>query len=210
MQWPQNQVFCEQKRLTEYKNRRNLNCCRYPEYQEFPQAKKRVKRQCFSSVEYKVKIVSKKTQTPCTGLSLALRSTSEKDLFPSAILKEISAMKDAGLLLISMPVHTNEKLLLQVIFFISKCIYSCQIPHLHPAFWPSSAFTGPNQEENNQYFQCNSICFRVSLSSTFLTLHCCWVRLLLFQHLSFGFNHFIHNSSPTSVHFLIFLSSPYS
>lgn len=100
-----------------------------------------------------MKIVSKKTQTPCTGSSLALRSTSEKDLFPSATLKEISAMKDAGLLLISMSVHRNEKLLLQVIFFISKCsIYSCQIPHLHPAFWPSSAFTGPNQEENNQYF----------------------------------------------------------
>lgn len=98
----QNQLFCEQKRLTEYKNRRNKNGCKYPEYQDYPPSKKGgEKGSAFHQWNTQSEnCVSNKTQTPCPGLSLALRTTSEKDLFPSAILKEMNAKRDAGLLLI--------------------------------------------------------------------------------------------------------------
>lgn len=173
-----------------------------------PQARKGVKKVVLLMCEGQGKNCFWQNTNSYPGLSLALRTRPEKDLLPSAILKEMNAMKSAGLLLVWMPIHRNEKILLQVILFILKCsIYSCQMFNLHPAFQPSSAFTGPKREENKPYFYCNSIWFRIALSSTFLTLHRCWSRLLLFQHFSFGFNHFIKNSSPNSVHFLISLSS---
>lgn len=66
-----------------------------------PQAKKEVKKaMLFICGVQGENSVSTKTQTPCPGLSLALWTTSEKDLFPSAILKEMNARRDAGLLLI--------------------------------------------------------------------------------------------------------------
>lgn len=67
----------------------------------YPPSKEGVKKAVFFISGVKSKnCVSNKTQTPCPGSSLALRTTPEKDLFPSAILKEMNAKKDAGLLLI--------------------------------------------------------------------------------------------------------------
>lgn len=66
-----------------------------------PQARKRVKKAALFMCGGQGKnCVSNKTQIPYADLSLALRTTPKNYLFPSAILKEMNAVKDAGLLLI--------------------------------------------------------------------------------------------------------------
>lgn len=66
-----------------------------------PQAKKGVKKAVLFICGVQGKnCVSNRTQVCCSGLSLALRTTCEKDLFLSAILKEMNVMKDAGLFLL--------------------------------------------------------------------------------------------------------------
>lgn len=60
-----------------------------------PQARKGVKKAALFMCGGQGKnCVSNKTQMPYANLSLALRTTPQNDLFPSAILKEMNAMKD--------------------------------------------------------------------------------------------------------------------